>query len=91
MIWYPPLWQPGYSVVAEAPFLGQEEILDRVDLNTAGVQELTLLPGIGEKRAQDIVAWRETNGPFAGPEDLREVPGIGPKVIEEIDGYTYYS
>ncbi len=48
-----------------------------VDINTAPVEELRLLPGIGEVLAQAIVDYRQTNGPFDSPEALMEVPGIG--------------
>ena len=49
----------------------------KLDLNTATAQELEALPGIGEKRAADIVADREQNGPFRHPEDITRVKGIG--------------
>ena len=52
-----------------------------VDLNTASVEELMTLPGIGEKRAADIIADREANGPFRTPEDLTRVSGIGEGIL----------
>ena len=48
----------------------------RVNINTAGISELTTLPGIGESRAKDILDYREKNGGFKKPEDLMKVPGI---------------
>ena len=39
------------------------------------------LPGIGEKRAQAILDWREENGPFTYVEDLIQVPGIGEGIL----------
>ncbi len=57
---------------------------DLVDLNTATVQELTQLPNIGPSRAQDIVDYREANGPFATVEDLDKVKGIGPKILDGV-------
>ena len=45
----------------------------KINLNTAGVDELMTLPGIGEKRAEDIIAYRQANGPFRIPEELTEV------------------
>jgi len=48
-----------------------------VNINTADVYLLTTLPGIGEKRAADIIAHREANGPFSIVEELTEVKGIG--------------
>lgn len=48
-----------------------------VNINTATAAELETLPGIGEKRAADIVEDRAANGPFRIPEDLTRVKGIG--------------
>ena len=42
---------------------------------------------IGEKRAVDIVAWREEHGPFLVPEDLMKVSGIGEGIFAQIEGY----
>ena len=54
----------------------------KIDLNTATKEELMSLPGIGEKRAADIIADREANGPFRIPEDLTRVSGIGEGILE---------
>lgn len=48
-----------------------------VNINTADVQELTKLKGVGEKKAEAIVAWRKVNGDFKSVEQLLEVKGIG--------------
>lgn len=53
-----------------------------VDINRATAAELETLPGVGPATAQKIVDDREANGPFATPEDLMRVPGIGPKKFE---------
>ncbi|ASJ75100.1 ComEA family DNA-binding protein [Granulosicoccus antarcticus] len=56
-----------------------------VNINTASVEELAAaLPGIGPGKAQRIVEWRESNGPFQTIEQLLEVSGIGPKTLENI-------
>lgn len=55
-----------------------------LSLNTATASELTALPGVGEATAQAIVQHRETNGPFAKPEDLMDVKGIGPAKFEAL-------
>jgi len=52
-----------------------------ININTASVEELDTLPGIGPKIAQAILEYRETYGKFASPEDLLLVPGIGPKKL----------
>ncbi len=55
-----------------------------VSLNSATVEELDSLPGIGPATAQKIVAYRETKGPFTSVDQLTEVPGIGPSKLEEL-------
>lgn len=48
-----------------------------IDLNTAGAEQLCLLPGIGPEKAAAIIAYRETYGGFLSLEEVLEVPGIG--------------
>nr|WP_241254452.1 helix-hairpin-helix domain-containing protein [Brevibacillus sp. SYP-B805] len=56
----------------------------KVNINTATLQELQTLPGIGETRAQAILAYREKNGPFDKPEQLKNIAGIGDKTFERL-------
>lgn len=58
-----------------------------IDLNTASVHDLERLPGIGEKRAQDIVAYRQAHGPFSGVDELDQVSGIGEATLEALRAY----
>lgn len=53
-----------------------------IDVNRATATELEELPGVGPATAQKIIDDREANGPFAKPEDLMRVPGIGAKKFE---------
>lgn len=55
-----------------------------VDLNTATVQELDALPGVGPVTAAAIVAWRQSNGKFTSVDQLAEVEGIGPARLEKL-------
>ena len=55
-----------------------------VNINTADSGLLCTLPGIGESRAADIIAYREQNGAFAGIEDIMKVPGIKESVFEKL-------
>ncbi len=56
----------------------------RVNLNTAGPEELMTLKGIGESRAADIIAYREEHGGFASVEELKNISGIGDKTFENL-------
>lgn len=53
-----------------------------VNINTADAAELTRLKGIGVKKAEAIVAWRNENGSFKSVEDLLDVKGIGEATLE---------
>lgn len=57
-----------------------------VNINTADVAQLCTLPGIGESRAADIIAYREAHGGFAVCEDIMQVPGIKESVYNKISG-----
>ena len=68
-----------------APGMLEGEVLD---LNTASQADLTRLPGIGEKKAAAILAWREEHGPFQVVEDVMSVDGIGEKILADIRPYV---
>ena len=56
----------------------------QVDINTASAQEIaSALKGIGIKKAQAIVEYREQHGDFASADDLLEVKGVGEKTLEK--------
>lgn len=57
---------------------------DLVNINTASLEELDALPGIGPTTAQKILDYREENGPFSSIEDILNVSGIGPATFDEI-------
>ena len=54
-----------------------------VDINTADVEELSTLKGISKVRAEGIIKYREANGPYQAVEDLKNVRGIGDKIVEK--------
>jgi competence protein ComEA len=55
-----------------------------VDLNTAGVAMLDELPGLGPVLAGRIVEWRTAHGRFRSVDELGEVVGIGPALVERL-------
>lgn len=58
-----------------------------VDVNTASPALLTYVAGIGPKLAQKVVAFRDEQGSFHSREQLRNVPGMGPKAFEQSAGF----
>lgn len=73
------------------------DLEDRIDPNTADWPAWAALPGIGEKRAKQIVAERERRAammpgrpPFAHPDDLQEVKGIGPATVQRLAPYLIW-
>jgi competence protein ComEA len=68
----------GLSFAASSQEKAKSET-DLVDINKAGIAELSELPGIGEQVAKRIIAYREENGPFEKAEELMNVRGIGEK------------
>lgn len=55
-----------------------------IDINSAGLEELCALPGIGQSLARRILDYRRLNGPFERPEELINVDGIGPEKLEAL-------
>ncbi len=54
-----------------------------ININTADVATLAELTGVGQSKAEAIVAYREANGPFQAPADLAQVTGIGTRTVEK--------
>ena len=61
---------------------------EKINLNTVDQYDLRRLPGIGEKRAQDIVDYREAHGPFQSVDELDNVSGIGPGILDGLREYA---
>ena len=57
---------------------------DRININTAGMEELCTLPGIGKTRAESILAYREAHGVFSKIEDIMQVSGIKDSSFQKI-------
>lgn len=72
--------------VAQTPAVPEQMQKAVVNINTSDVEQLAKLPGIGKKKAQAIVDYREANGDFTSLEDLALVKGIGKKIVEKLNG-----
>lgn len=62
-----------------------------IDINTAEIKELILLPGIGEKTAEKILSFRKSRGRFNSINELLEIKGIGSKKLNKIKKYIFLS
>ena len=83
--------EPQETEKGSSSFGGRPDSLlpgEKINLNTADQYDLRRLPGIGEKRAQDIVDYREAHGPFQSVDELDNVSGIGPGILDGLREYA---
>lgn len=66
----------------EKPFPDVAQLQSPININTADVEALASLKGIGTKKAEAIIAWREENGGFTSVEQLLDVKGIGAAILD---------
>ena len=66
----------------KAPGRREPLMSEQININTATADQLALLPGIGTRTAQAIIAYRVQHGPFKTVGDLTKVRGIGEKTLE---------
>lgn len=84
------------SISTIQPYIAKAEVTETVsrseisvvNINSASADEMASVPGLGEKKSQAIVKFREKHGPFARLEDLKKVDGIGDKLFEKIRQYV---
>lgn len=72
------------ATAATLPALRSPSTLLLLDINSATAAELEALPGIGPTLAGRIVAYRDEHGPYSTVEELRNVDGIGPKTLADL-------
>lgn len=73
-----------------APLSGSQASTEKsINLNTAGLNDLTKLPGVGEKTAEKILELRNQRGKFKRLEELMDVKGIGEVKFSKIKKYVY--
>lgn len=85
------LYVAGLSPSASAQSLEEKVAMAEIqtqpiNINLASSDELQRLPGIGARKAEAIVAFRERNGDFASLEQLAQVKGIGLKMVGKLAG-----
>ena len=76
--------EPQQAAAPADPAPSDGDARPRMNLNAASARLLTQLPGIGPKKAEAVVAYRDEHGAFASVSDLQRVRGIGPKTVEKL-------
>jgi competence protein ComEA len=70
------------KIDSEKSSLEKKDLIEKINLNKAGRQQLELLPKIGPTLAQRIIDYRTANGPFKSVAEIKNVKGIGEKTVE---------
>ena len=81
---YVPSREEAAAVPGETASPSSEQGAGKVNLNTAGLEELMTLTGIGQTRAEAIITYREEEGGFRAPEDIMNVDGIKEGIYEKL-------
>ncbi len=66
-----------------------ESYITKIDVNKAGLKELLSSAGISPKLAENILAYRQANGPFRDIEELKQVKGIGDYRYDKLKGLLF--
>jgi competence ComEA-like helix-hairpin-helix protein len=81
-------WTPSEELLAQTGALDEIAAAEQadmpLDINKAGLSEFERLPGVGFIKAQAIIEHRQVHGPYTNINDLQDVPGLGPAMVDEI-------
>ena len=72
----------GEEISQETSSVQGANLSGKININSADIETLKRLPGIGDVKAQTIISYREANGPFSSVEELIDVRGIGPATLD---------
>ena len=65
----------------------EEKSIRKININSAKIEELKKIPGVGESIAEKIIEYRETNGGFSSISEIMNVSGIGQKKFDTMKDY----
>lgn len=80
-------WRSQNSILPMEAAMEDREII-KMDLNTVTTDQLQMIPGVGPTLSGRVIEYREINGPFQHVEDVLNIKGIGPVLLEEFLTYT---
>lgn len=75
------------SQISKSNEISEKDTQEKVNINTASKEELMKIPGVGETRAEQILAYREEHGVFSKVSDIKQVSGIKDGVFDKIKDY----
>lgn len=71
----------------ETPKESDDKTSEKISINTASLEQLITIPGIGNTKAQSIIEYRENNGLFKSIEEIMNIKGIGESTFEKLKNY----
>jgi len=75
----------GKEEMMDAEMVEKNEMIEKVNINTADMEQLMQLPGVGEGTARKIIDYRKSNGQFKTLDQLKLIPGIGEKKYKKME------
>ena len=79
---FAPIWAQEVESEVMEKIATENIAMEKININTASLEELQQIAGIGPQLAQKVIDYREASGPFQKAEDIMKIKGIGSKLFE---------